>query len=105
MRTPAGSECAFYYEDFHRGASRQECRASRASRSARWTPKACSKCPVPGILIANSSPYLDIHIDIRPAKLGIGGRVRVEAFCSLHGMPVGDPHLGCAECLKGLPTI
>ena len=77
----------------------------KTSRSATWTPKACFKCPVPGILMANSSPYLDIRIEIRAAKLGVGGRVRVEALCSLHGIPVGDPHLGCAECLKELPTI
>ncbi len=38
MINPAGQECRFYYQDFHRGRSEQECRLvyeqSRISRLA-----------------------------------------------------------------------
>src|SRR5688572_8219728 len=33
MRTPAGKECDFYYEDFHRGRELQECRIQKAAQS------------------------------------------------------------------------
>ncbi|MBN2841133.1 MAG: hypothetical protein JXP37_09300 [Coriobacteriia bacterium] len=98
MKSPAGVECAFYYEDFARGAARQECRAPRAPRSAPWKPADCRKCPVPGILAANGSPYLEIRIRIRSGVLGMGSGVDAEAWCALHGPIDGDPRVGCALC-------
>jgi hypothetical protein len=101
MRTPAGTECALYYEDFHRGREIRECRARRAEGSERWTPAACSSCPVPGILKANSDPAL--QLTFRSGRKGLlgflgKGRTTVEAWCTRHGIPVEDPYAGCPEC-------
>ena len=98
MITPAGDECTYYYEDFARDASRQECRAAKAPRSAEWQPGDCKGCPVPAILAANGSPYLEIRIAIGGRKLRGGRRVTAEAWCSLHGPIAGDPRVGCPEC-------
>ncbi|HSQ21980.1 MAG TPA: hypothetical protein VLQ52_04195 [Coriobacteriia bacterium] len=98
MMTPSGAECAHYYEDFQRGANRQECRAPRHPRSTAWQPTDCARCPVPGILAANGSPRLDLRITVRTGMLGFGRRVEVEAWCLEHGPITGDPHVGCAVC-------
>lgn len=97
MKTPAGAPCAFYYEDFRRGADIQECRADKSPHSAEWQPGDCARCAVPGILVANGSPFLRLRIDIRPGVLRIGRRVDVEARCHRHG-PIADPHVGCGVC-------
>lgn len=98
MRTPAGTECIYYYEDFARGAKRQECRIAKRPGSIRWTPSDCARCTVPGILAANASPYLELRIRIERGALGIGRRVRVEAWCGEHGPIQCDPHTGCPQC-------
>ena len=98
MITPAGAECALYYEDFQRGASRQECRAPKHPRSVAWQPSDCARCPVPGILAANGNPRLEITVYIRGGALGLGRRVEVEAWCVVHGPVIEDPHVGCPEC-------
>ena len=37
MRTPAGSQCPYYFEDFHRGRNRQECRLiDQTPRGCKW---------------------------------------------------------------------
>ena len=37
MINPAGQECRFYYQDFHRGRSEQECRlVMKNGESADW---------------------------------------------------------------------
>jgi len=57
MRTPAGKECEYYFEDYHRGAA-PSLPADRAQpRVAPWTP-ACADMPVPDILQANACPHL-----------------------------------------------
>jgi hypothetical protein len=96
--TPAQSECPYYYEDFARGASRQECRIQKDPRTAPWQPSDCARCAVPGIIAANGSPHLELRINIRTGVLGVGGRVLVEAWCGLHGPIAGDPHVGCPVC-------
>ncbi len=98
MITPAGLECHYYYEDFARGASRQECRAAKVPRSAVWRPTDCADCPVPSILAANGSTTLELRILISRKKLRLGPCVTVEAWCSLHGPIDGDPRVGCTEC-------
>jgi hypothetical protein len=95
--TPSGAQCTFYYEDFARGASRQECRAAKHPRSAPWQPADCARCPVPGILAANGSPMLELTVRLRRGALR-PGRVAGEAWCTVHGPIAGDPCVGCAEC-------
>jgi len=98
MQTPAGVECPFYYEDYYRGQSRQECRLIGRSRSSeKWTPDLCQGCPVPGIRQANGCPHMVLEARVG-RRLGLFRRVQVEAFCTLTVRPVGEPMVGCGEC-------
>ena len=106
MINPAGVECQFYYEDFFRGQSEQDCRLIRRSpRSEPWTPKDCSGCPVPDILLANSSPDLVLEGTIKKGFLGLNRRVEVKAFCSKHLIDVSRPHVGCPKCAQERPGL
>ena len=98
MRTPAGAECAFFYEDLQRGRGMRECRIPRSSRSEPWTPRDCTKCPVPGILLANGSPDLELLLTSRKGLLGIGSGVIVAARCAKHSLAIEDPYVGCPRC-------
>lgn len=98
MRTPGGSECPHYYEDFARGAQRQQCRLAKKAGGLRWVPADCARCPVPAILSANASPHLDLRLHIHRGPFGVGRRVEVEAWCELHGPVIEDAHTGCPEC-------
>lgn len=106
MRTPAGKECRFYYENFHRGRSDQECRLIDANpNSPAWRPSDCANCPVPAILQANSSPNLVLEGRIKKGVLGIGRHVVVKAFCSKHLIDVPEPRVGCPKCAKERPGL
>jgi hypothetical protein len=98
VKNPAGAECAFYYEDFARGAALQECRAARQAGSAEWRPDVCAACAVPGILKANGSARLVIRISIGRTLIRRRPRVRVIASCAVHGGPLADPYTGCQAC-------
>ena len=98
MRTPAGMECAYYYEDQHRGRDLQECRAERESGSPAWTERDCERCPVPAILHANGSPNLQIVLKVRKGILGFGGRIEARTYCLRHDTAVDDPFTGCPRC-------
>lgn len=105
MRTPFGQECRYYYQDFHRGRSVQECRLIGLSpSSAEWNPDLCRDCPVPGILRANGCSHL--HLDGRVVKgfLGFGRRMEVTARCDLGGGSVAKPHIGCGQCHLDSPA-
>jgi hypothetical protein len=105
MRTPAGTECKYYYEDFHRGRDVQECRCPKDAQSSLWQTKICAVCPVPAILSANASPHLEITINIRQTLLGFGRRVTYSTWCLLHEIPIDDPKIGCTECNKERPGL
>lgn len=105
MQTPDGKECEFYYEDFHRGRSVQECRISKAATSAPWRPSDCAKCPVPAILLANSSPNLHLELNIRPTLLGFGRKLQVKASCRKHEITVENPYTGCPKCNAERPGL
>lgn len=102
MVTPAGSECRYYYEDFHRGRNRQEC---RLIGSAEWHPKDCQRCPVPAILRANADPNLRLEGTIKRGFLGIGRQVVVTAWCARHDTPIDDPFVGCRACAEERPGM
>ncbi len=98
MITPAGDECRFYYEDFHRGRSIQECRLiARNPESEPWQPSLCATCPVPGILRANASPHLALEGKV-VRRFFFLRRVEVYAICSKHLIELDDPHVGCPQC-------
>lgn len=107
MRTPAGKECRFYYNDYHRGHSTEECRLIQANvHSPEWQPKDCANCPVPDILQANSSADLVLEGTVKKGFLGLAGRrVEVHAFCSRHLIDVEEPKVGCRQCALERPGI
>lgn len=106
MKTPAGRECHHYYEDFHRGRNRQECRLLlHASRQAAWRPTDCARCPVPDILWANASPNLRLAATINTGFFGIGRHVSVTAMCKKHDTIIEDPFVGCRQCAQERPTL
>ena len=106
METPAGKECRFYYENFHRGRSEQECRLIDANpRSPRWRPQDCFHCPVPEILQANSSPHMVLEGTVKKGIFGIGRHVEVKAFCSRHLVDIPEPRVGCRLCAQERPGI
>ncbi len=99
MRTPAGIECPHYYEDFHRGRGRQECRLiERTPDGGRWAPDLCRRCIVPRIRMANACPNLILEARVRSGLLGLGRGVEVSASCVRSGEAVKEPEIGCGFC-------
>jgi hypothetical protein len=99
MRTPAGSECPYYFEDFFRGRDRQECRLIEASHNGgTWTPELCGKCRVPRIAAANACPNLVLEAKAKSGLLGIGRGVAVSSSCVHIAGPVEVPEIGCGHC-------
>ncbi len=106
MRTPAGQECRFYYENYHRGHSDQECRLIQNNPDSEpWHEKDCAACPVPDILLANSSPDLVLSGTIKKGFLGFNRHVEVTAFCSKHLIDVPKPQVGCPKCASERPGL
>jgi hypothetical protein len=106
VKTPAGKECRFYYQNFHRGRSTQECRLIQGNpRSPAWRPHDCFNCPVPEILQANSNPNLVLEGTVKSGFLGFNRRVEVKAFCSRHLIDVPKPQVGCPQCALERPGL
>jgi hypothetical protein len=98
MRTPAGTECRYYYEDFNRGRTIQECRLISASPGSRpWRPSLCETCPVPAILRANGCTNMALEARVSRRWLVIP-QVRVRTTCSLSEGEVAEPMVGCGRC-------
>ena len=99
MRTPAGTECSFYYADFHRGRSKQSCRLiERNPQSRPWRPSLCQTCPVPRLQLTNTCPNLVLEGRVDSAWLGLSRRVAVTAFCVKSAAAVAAPQIGCGRC-------
>ncbi|GAB4310676.1 MAG: hypothetical protein Kow00117_04120 [Phototrophicales bacterium] len=106
MRTPAGKDCRYYHEDFHRGREIQECRLVKDNpESMRWHPSDCSKCPVPDILNANASPYLQLKLSITTRFSVFGRKLKVSASCEKHRIPIEDAFTGCPKCYEERPGL
>ena len=106
MINPAGQECRFYYQDFHRGRSEQECRLIESNpESADWRESDCSICAAPEILRANNSPDLVLQAMVKKGILGMNRHVKVTASCSRHLIEVPKPHVGCPKCAKEKPGL
>jgi hypothetical protein len=99
MRTPAGKECKYFYGDYFRGRTQEECRLlSSADPPLPWIPDYCSTCPVPEILLANACPHLNFSPSlIRPFPF-IKKQVQVQVSCSKSGLQGFDPFIGCGQC-------
>ena len=99
MRTPAGTECQYFYGDYRRGRNHEECRLlEEAVPPQQWTPDLCRSCPVPAILRANACPNMVLQGKVRKGVLGIGRRVEITAFCTLSKTGVAEPEIGCGKC-------
>lgn len=106
MRTPAGKECRYYYQDFHRGRNVQECRLAKENPdSLRWRPVDCSHCPVPDILNANSAQDMELKLTIKSRFFGLGRYNEVTAYCLKHRIPIDDPYVGCLKCSEERPGL
>lgn len=106
MRTPAGKDCRFYYQDYNRGRDIHECRLIKGNpESLSWQPKYCAICQVPEILNANASPDLELKLTVRPRLLGLGRRLDVEAYCLRHRIKIEDPYVGCPKCISERPGL
>ncbi len=98
MRTPAGKECNYFYGNYFRGRTDEECRLLRAS-GERWTRDLCTTCPVPEIERANACEYLKLRATVsRSITSMLQRRVQVSAFCEKVSRPVAEPQIGCGEC-------
>ena len=54
---------------------------------------------MPGILLQNGSPYLELMLTTRRGFFGRRS-TSVEAWCTLHALPIEDPIVGCEECIR-----
>lgn len=98
MRTPAGKECPYFYGDYFRGRSVEECRLLKAAGQT-WTPDLCASCPVPQISMANACEFMKLRAKVvRPLSAAFMRRVQVQAFCEKTRKAVQEPHIGCGEC-------
>jgi len=103
MRTPSGIECAYFYGNYFRGKSDEECRLiGRQKAPNNWTPDLCLTCPIPGILRANACKYMSFSPIIRKkwvlGKRQVNGQVNVVSYCSKSATIVKTPHVGCGSC-------
>ena len=99
MRTPSGIECAYFYGNYFRGKSDEECRLiGRNKAPNNWTPDLCLNCPMPGILRANACKFMSFTPTISK-KWFLGKRqVKVISYCSKSKTIVTTPHVGCGLC-------
>jgi hypothetical protein len=99
MRTPAGFECPFFYGNYFRGRSHEECRLiGDAAPPRNWTPKLCNSCPIPGIIRANSCPNIVFEADVQQMLFGLKKQVKIKAFCRVSQKYVDEPEIGCGQC-------
>ncbi len=106
MRTPAGAECPFYYADFHRGRTLQECRLiERTPDGGTYTPDLCTHCRAPRITSANACPNMILEAHVTSLILGFRKRVKISATCTRSLEAVAEPEIGCGLCHQDFPQI
>jgi hypothetical protein len=95
VKTPAGSDCKYFYGDYYRGREHEECRLLGSS----WTRNLCRTCPVPGIAMANACEHMRLRGEVtRPLGAAFQRRVKVVVSCAKTERSGFDPHIGCGEC-------
>lgn len=107
MRTPAGSECRYFYGNYYRGKVHEECRLlSHPTSPSLWSPDLCKTCPVPGILLANACEHMNMNAQItRSFSTGLKRKVLVSSYCEKTQRKVTHPEIGCGECHPAPFTI
>jgi len=105
MRTPAGTECPYFYGDYYRGKNEEECRLlGKNLEIDRWTPDLCKTCPVPGITRANACEFMSLSASVRKGFLR-SRKVVVTAYCSKSQSIVKVPEIGCELCHQEIKQI
>ena len=95
MRTPAGSECKYFFGDYFRGRNREEC----SLLGDQWEQKLCGGCPVPAIIRANACDFMQLKAEVEQPILALFKKqVKVHTFCRKTGKAGFDAHIGCGEC-------
>jgi hypothetical protein len=98
MKTPAGTECPYFFGDYFRGRSVEECRLLKAHRQ-RWSADLCRTCPVPGIVRANACEYMQLRPSVtRPFGAAFQRRVQISTSCDKTHRAGFEPEIGCGEC-------
>lgn len=103
MRTPAGKECRYFYGDYYRGRSHEECRLLM-DYHLHWTRNLCSTCPVPGIIQANACQFMELTPTVTRKLPLLKRQVKIAPHCAKTGRAGFDPHIGCGQC-HPLPPI
>lgn len=104
MRTPAGVECNYFYGDYFRGRSVEECRLLNASGQI-WKPDLCKTCPAPAVARANACEHLQLTARVtRPFSAAFMQRVEIAAYCEKSNKIVKEPQIGCGDC-HPIPSI
>lgn len=99
MKTRYGKECEYFYSDYFRGHTTEECRLiGRNPESEKWFPALCQTCPVPDLLMANQCPHLHLYGRVGRGFLGLTKKVEVDAFCEKYLTEVAEPRVGCGHC-------
>lgn len=60
---------------------------------------------MPAIRLANSSPDLELRLEIHAVLLGLGRRKVLTASCLRHRIPIEDPMVGCPQCNAEKPGL
>ena len=103
MRTPAGTECRYFYANYYRGRNQQECRlVGNNPASERWTPGLCQGCPVPKILSTNACQHLLLEGRVVKTWGGLGRKMDVTATCSKTLAEGFHAQTGCGHCHEDL---
>ncbi len=99
MRTPAGTECPYFYGDYYRGKNVEECRLIGDRPSPQnWTRDLCATCPVPSIKRANACENMQLIPTIVRKFPWIKRQVKITAFCIKAQSKVDVPQVGCGLC-------
>jgi hypothetical protein len=99
MHTPAGKECHYFFGDYYRGRSREECRLLiDATPPLPWTPDLCYSCPVPEIELANACQFMLLEPRLERSFPFLKRKVGISTRCSKTGRTNFDPHIGCGDC-------
>ena len=105
MKNPAGVECRYFYGNYFRGRNEEECLLiGNVPPPNHWTPEICSKCPIPGILRANSCENMRFEAKVERRFFGIHKSVNISAYCTKSKKIVDKPEVGCGIC-HPLPEI
>ena len=105
MQTPAGKECKYFYGDYYRGRSREECRLlDSASPPLDWSRDLCANCPVPEVLLANACQHMSLKPSLERPFPFLKRQVRISTYCEKTRREKFEPHIGCGEC-HPLPPV